>query len=164
MQGTPDLLEALVGFALREGCRGVCAAGPRAGAGRMQGTPDLSEPLVGFALCDGCRACAQLDRALGLARQMRARGVRGNVFSYSALLNVCVKCGQLDAGLEVWSEMERSSVPLNARPRHLRTCAWLRGGRIGGHVWSLAACIAMLAFSRKLARSRPRILKTGACV
>ena len=50
---------------------------------------------------------------------MRARGVRGNVFSYSALLNVCVKCGQLDAGLEVWSEMERSSVPLNARPHRL---------------------------------------------
>ena len=64
----------------------------------------------------------QLDRALSLARQMRARGVRGNVFSYSALLNVCVKCGQLDAGLEVWGEMERNGVPLNVRsnlPHHL---------------------------------------------
>ncbi len=76
----------------------------------------------------------QLDRALALARQMRARGVRGNVFSYSALLNVCVKCGQLDAGLEVWSEMERNSVPLNARPRHLRTCTCLRGCCICRHV------------------------------
>ena len=88
---------------------------------------------------------AQLDRALGLARQMRARGVRGNVFSYSALLNVCVKCGQLDAGLEVWSEMERNSVPLNARPRHLNTCGCLRGRRTGCYAWSLA-CIAMLPF------------------
>ncbi|KAK9842201.1 hypothetical protein WJX81_000257 [Elliptochloris bilobata] len=60
-----------------------------------------------------CAPSHQLDRALALARQMRARGVRGNVFSYSALLNVCVKCGQLDAGLEVWGEMERNGVPLN---------------------------------------------------
>lgn len=102
-----------------------------------------------LTLCGGCRVSAQLDRALGLARQMRARGVRGNVFSYSALLNVCVKCGQLDVGLEVWSEMERNSVPLNARPRHLRTCACLRGCRVGCRVWSLAACISHACNQRK---------------
>lgn len=85
---------------------------------------------------------AQLDRALGLARQMRVRGVRGNVFSYSALLNVCVKCGQLDAGLEVWSEMERNSVPLNARSRRLRRLFLAWRPLHSHYVWSLAACVS----------------------
>jgi pentatricopeptide repeat protein len=46
-----------------------------------------------------------VDRALQLLGQMKAEGVERNVHTYSALMNVCIKCGQLQLSLEVYQQM-----------------------------------------------------------
>jgi pentatricopeptide repeat protein len=37
---------------------------------------------------------------------MRARGIERNVHTFSALMNVCVKCGQYRLALDVYREMQ----------------------------------------------------------
>ncbi len=51
------------------------------------------------------RPASQVDRALSLLSQMKAEGVERNVHTYSALMNVCIKCGQLQLSLEVYQQM-----------------------------------------------------------
>lgn len=73
-----------------------------------------------------------MDRALALLAQMKAEGVERNVHTYSALMNVCIKCGQLQLSLEVYQQMmqvreaqARSTLRLAARCVLLRHAAWL---------------------------------------
>jgi pentatricopeptide repeat domain-containing protein 1 len=49
---------------------------------------------------------AQLERALELAGDMQRRGIARNVHTHSALMNVCIKCGQLKAALDAWEAMQ----------------------------------------------------------
>ncbi len=56
---------------------------------------------------------AQLERALELSADMQRRGVARNVHTHSALMNVCIKCGQLKLALEVWEDMQRDGIAPN---------------------------------------------------
>lgn len=46
-----------------------------------------------------------LDTALALMEEMRSRNVQPNTHTYSSLLNVCVKAGQLNMALGVYNEV-----------------------------------------------------------
>jgi pentatricopeptide repeat domain-containing protein 1 len=44
---------------------------------------------------------------------MQRRGVQRNVHTHSALMNVCIKCGQLKLALDVWEDMQRDGIAPN---------------------------------------------------
>lgn len=46
-----------------------------------------------------------LDTALALVEEMRSRNIQPNTHTYSSLLNVCVKAGQLNMALGVYNEV-----------------------------------------------------------
>lgn len=46
-----------------------------------------------------------LDTALALMEEMRSRNIQPNTHTYSSLLNVCVKAGQLNMALGVYNEV-----------------------------------------------------------
>ena len=62
----------------------------------------------------------QLERALQLSADMQKRNVPRNVHTHSALMNVCIKCGQLRLALECWENMQRDAIEPNV-VRHLST-------------------------------------------
>ena len=56
-----------------------------------------------IALC-GQRQSLRL--ALELVAEMRSRGVVCNVHTYSALMNTCIKCGELELALDVFNQLQ----------------------------------------------------------
>jgi pentatricopeptide repeat domain-containing protein 1 len=46
-----------------------------------------------------------LPTALELVHEMRQRNVSPNTHTYSSMLNVCVKAGELDLALDVFSQV-----------------------------------------------------------
>lgn len=52
-----------------------------------------------------CTSPMHLDTALALIEEMRARNIQPNTHTYSSLLNVCVKAGQLNLALGVYNEV-----------------------------------------------------------
>ena len=44
---------------------------------------------------------------------MQKRSVPRNVHTHSALMNVCIKCGQLRLALECWENMQREAIEPN---------------------------------------------------
>lgn len=44
-----------------------------------------------------------------LVAEMRGKGVPCNVHTYSALMNTCIKCGELDLALDVFKQLKASS-------------------------------------------------------
>lgn len=48
-----------------------------------------------------------LDTALALMEEMRSRNIQANTHTFSSLLNVCVKAGQLNMALGVYNEVRR---------------------------------------------------------
>lgn len=38
--------------------------------------------------------------------EMRNRNIAANVHTYSALMNVCIKCGELELALEVFNQLQ----------------------------------------------------------
>ena len=58
-------------------------------------------------------AWLQLERALQLSADMQKRNVARNVHTHSALMNVCIKCGQLRLALECWENMQRDAIEPN---------------------------------------------------
>lgn len=46
-----------------------------------------------------------LQRALSLVEEMRARGVERNVHTYTALMNVCIKCQDCQTALRTFEAM-----------------------------------------------------------
>ena len=56
-----------------------------------------------IALC-GQRQSLRL--ALELVAEMRSRGVACNVHTYSALMNTCIKCGELELALDVFNQLQ----------------------------------------------------------
>ena len=75
----------------------------------------MSEPCIGVqalldvytytAVISMCIYQQDVERALGLAREMRARGIERNVHTYTALMNVCIKCGRCPLALETYHHM-----------------------------------------------------------
>jgi pentatricopeptide repeat domain-containing protein 1 len=59
-----------------------------------------------------------LDTALALMEEMRSRNIQPNTHTYSSLLNVCVKAGQLNMALGVYNEV-RGPAGLGRLPREL---------------------------------------------
>jgi pentatricopeptide repeat protein len=51
-----------------------------------------------------CTGPSQLRRALSLVADMRARGIALNTHTYSAILNVCIKAGQPELALDVYTQ------------------------------------------------------------
>jgi pentatricopeptide repeat domain-containing protein 1 len=47
-----------------------------------------------------------VERAMELLGEMRARGVERNVHTYTALMNVCIKCGKLTTALDIFHNMK----------------------------------------------------------
>ena len=56
-----------------------------------------------IALCGQRQA---LRRALGLMAEMRSRNISANVHTFSALMNVCIKSGELDLALDVFKQLQ----------------------------------------------------------
>jgi pentatricopeptide repeat protein len=63
-----------------------------------------------------------LGRAMGLVAEMRALGVERNVHTYTALMNVCIKCQECGEALKIFEHMR--DVRPRGRPR--LACARLR--------------------------------------
>ncbi|KAK9863594.1 hypothetical protein WJX84_010192 [Apatococcus fuscideae] len=57
------------------------------------------------AVISMCIYQQDVERALGLAREMRVRGIERNVHTYTALMNVCIKCGRCPLALETYYHM-----------------------------------------------------------
>ena len=47
-----------------------------------------------------------LRHALGLIGEMRARSIACNTHTYSALMNVAIKCGELELALDVFQQLQ----------------------------------------------------------
>jgi pentatricopeptide repeat domain-containing protein 1 len=62
-------------------------------------------PCLGavIALCGQSQA---LGLALELIGEMRGRGIPRNVHTYSALMNTCIKNGELELALDVFSQLQ----------------------------------------------------------
>jgi pentatricopeptide repeat domain-containing protein 1 len=63
---------------------------------------DIYTYTTAISVCSGSQ---QLERALELATEMRARGVARNVHTYSALMNVAVKSSDVSFARRVYREM-----------------------------------------------------------
>jgi len=57
-----------------------------------------------------------LGRAMGLVNEMRALGVERNVHTYTALMNVCIKCQECGEALKIFEHMR--DVRPRGRPLH----------------------------------------------
>jgi len=67
---------------------------------------------VGFgAAISLCGQRQALRHALGLVGEMRARGIPCNTHTYSALMNVAIKSGELDLALDIFRQLQ-VSIPL----------------------------------------------------
>lgn len=105
-----------------------------------------------------CTSPMHLDTALALIEEMRSRNIQPNTHTYSSLLNVCVKAGQLNMALGVYNEVRPAAahtVLVCAGCRHRRVFGMGQGcrGRQAGplvtalcrwqvcwpHSWLLAA-------------------------
>eukprot|EP00803_Ostreobium_quekettii_P008666 evm.model.scf_2275.1 EVM.evm.TU.scf_2275.1 scf_2275:4097-7404(+) len=60
-----------------------------------------------------CGSHQQLRRALELVAEMRSRGIRCNVRTFTALMNVCIKANEMDLALDVYHQMLREGCTPN---------------------------------------------------
>lgn len=68
------------------------------------------KPLVP-AVISLCGQSQSLGLALELIGEMRGRGVPRNVHTYSALMNTCIKNGELELALDVFSQLQANQPP-----------------------------------------------------
>ena len=54
-----------------------------------------------------------VDRAMDLAKEMRLRNVERNVHTYTALMNVCIKCGNCPLALDTYHHMRQDGTHPN---------------------------------------------------
>lgn len=69
------------------------------------GVQALLDVYTYTAVISMCIYQQDVERALGLAREMRVRGIERNVHTYTALMNVCIKCGRCPLALETYHHM-----------------------------------------------------------
>lgn len=77
---------------------------------------ELAHLLDEYAYTSMVANCGQrqaLDQALGLMQEMQERGIPCNVHTYSALMNVAIKCGQYRLALDVYRDMRAAGCPAN---------------------------------------------------
>jgi pentatricopeptide repeat protein len=75
---------------------------------RTAAGPDLAHLLDIYTYTTAvsvCSASQQLQRALELVAEMRARGIPCNVHTYSALMNVCIKSNEVQLAHDVYQQM-----------------------------------------------------------
>jgi pentatricopeptide repeat domain-containing protein 1 len=75
---------------------------------RRQNSPEYTHLLDIYTYTTAiavCSASQQLQRALDLMAEMRARGITCNVHTYSALMNVCIKCNEVGLVQQVYKQM-----------------------------------------------------------
>ncbi len=53
-----------------------------------------------------CGQRQQLRVAMELMAEMRSRAILANVHTYSAMMNVCIKCGEVDTALDVYRQLQ----------------------------------------------------------
>ncbi len=53
-----------------------------------------------------CGQRQSLALAMELVAEMRGRGIACNVHTYSALMNTCIKCGELEVALDVFEQLK----------------------------------------------------------
>ena len=78
------------------------------------------------AMISNCVAQQDMQRALSLSEQMRSKSLERNVHTYSALMNVCIKSGQLQQ-VSAGQAAVISSSNNGCRCRRLDGCALSRG-------------------------------------
>ena len=65
--------------------------------------------LTNDSVCAAISLCGHrqaLRHALGLVGEMRARSIACNTHTYSALMNVAIKCGELELALDVFHQLQ----------------------------------------------------------
>lgn len=75
---------------------------------RRQTSPEFTHLLDIYTYTTAIATCSssqQLQRALDLMAEMRARGITCNVHTYSALMNVCIKCNEVGLVQQVYNQM-----------------------------------------------------------
>ncbi|KIY91222.1 hypothetical protein MNEG_1587 [Monoraphidium neglectum] len=80
---------------------------PCTGSRSLENSNELSHLADVYTYTTAISQCSshhQLRRALELVSEMRARKVALNVHTYSALLNVCLKCNELDLALDIYQQ------------------------------------------------------------
>lgn len=65
------------------------------------------------AMISLCIYQQNIDRAMELMNEMRARNIERNVHTYTALMNVCIKCGKLTGALEMYAAMRAADCTPN---------------------------------------------------
>jgi len=71
-----------------------------------------------------CANQMYLPIALELISEMRARNIPLNTHTYSSMLNVCVKVGEVELALDVFNQVPRGGTVQNWQ--HCSTLAWAR--------------------------------------
>lgn len=86
-----------------------------------------------------CTSRQHLRRAMELVAEMHSRGIACNVHTYSALMNVCVKCNEPELALDVLQVRLRIT---NPSPAIIRHCFGTQTRRL--HFWY--QCCRLFAF------------------
>lgn len=92
-------------LAVRTGCVPVsrrCGCSRRAGALHVM---CLSRRILALDCALPSSQCSRGWLPPLLLQEMRERGIERNVHTFSALMNVCIKCGQYKLALDVYSDM-----------------------------------------------------------
>ncbi|KAF8072806.1 jmj4 [Scenedesmus sp. PABB004] len=79
--------------------------------------PRAPSPAVGRAAQAQCTNHMHLPTALELVNEMRGRRVPLNTHTYSAMLNVCIKAGELELALDVFNEARSVQTRRRSRAR-----------------------------------------------
>lgn len=80
-------------------------------------------------LIKACAKGGQLDEALAVLHDMKAKQVDPNVFTYTALINACSGPQKLDVALRLYAEMRLREVPPNVKTMTALVATCSRCGR-----------------------------------
>jgi pentatricopeptide repeat protein len=76
-----------------------------------------------------CTNHMHLPTALELVHEMRQRNVSPNTHTYSSMLNVCVKAGELDLALDVFNQVGRAEAVYAVYVVVVGRCLMMGAGR-----------------------------------
>lgn len=75
------------------------------GLGERHVLRHLCDVYTYTAMISVCIYQQNVDRAMELLNDMKARNIERNVHTYTALMNVCIKCGKLTMALDIYHSM-----------------------------------------------------------
>ncbi|EPY32260.1 hypothetical protein STCU_01923 [Strigomonas culicis] len=93
---------------------------------------------------NACARAGQVQQALALFQEMKARQIRPNVFTYTAIIAACGQAGSLDTALRTFAEMRLADVPPNVKTVTALITACARSGKWEKSFHLLDQCEEML--------------------